>query len=170
MSQLTYTQEMPVAFAGMLADGGPKFASTGINQEAGSTEIPWGSIVVQGTTENGAKLPSAAGDATKIRGVALHGHNYEQPLQVGSLGPKPGVVFSVLEKGRVWVQVEAAVAIGDRAFVRYAAGAGGTQKGALRNANVVNETIELKGARFRTATTGPGLALLEIDANVIRAA
>lgn len=167
MSQLTYTQEMPVAFAGMLADGGPKFASTGINQETGTTEIPFGAIVVQGTTENGAKLPSAAGDATKIRGVALHGHNYEQPLQVGSLGPKPGVVFSVLEKGRVWVTVETAVAIGDRAFVRYA---GTGQKGAVRNATVAGEMIELKGARFRTATTGPGLALLEIDANVIRAA
>lgn len=73
----------------------------------------------------------------------------------------------VLEKGRIWVNVEAAVSVGDPAYVRIVAG-GGESVGAFGRipdgTPVTNpDAALLLGARFVTSTTGAGLAELELD-------
>lgn len=168
MAQTSYA-EMAAAFAGMLADAGiVKYAETMVQAEA-SAEVPFGIVVVMNTapTADGtpakAKLPAASTD--KLWGIVLHSHSYDTRTELGTTGLKPKTLLSALRKGRVWVTVETAVAVGDRGHVRYAAGAGGTQLGALRNAAVGSETIDATTQIvFVTAqTVAGGLAVAEVD-------
>lgn len=167
MSQTSYA-EQPAAFAGMLADATiVKHADTLVQGEA-SAEIPFGVAVALSTspgtdgTPGKAVLPAAAN--AKIWGVAVHSHDYDNRTELGTTGMKPKVLLSALRKGRIWVTVETAVVAGDRAHIRYAAGAGGSQLGAFRNASVVNETIDLtKVAVFLTTASIGGLAMVEVD-------
>jgi hypothetical protein len=102
-------------------------------------------------------------------GVVLHSHDYAPTLQLGTTGIKPKNMMSVLNRGRVWVQVEDAVAVGGRCFVRHTASGGNTQLGKFRSNADTATAIEWKGARYLTAASGGGLAMVEVDANVFRA-
>lgn len=160
--------EMAAAFEGMLADATiVKHADTMVQGEA-SAEIPFGVAVAIETspgtdgTPGKATLVNAAAD--KIAGVVLHHHAYDSRTELGTTGLKPKTLLSVLRKGRVWVKTETAVVDGDRAHIRYAAGAGGTQLGAFRNATVVSETIDATAqAVFRSTAAAGELAILEVD-------
>jgi hypothetical protein len=133
MAQLSYNEKNPVAFAGMLADIGPKFSSTGWNEEA--APIPFGLGLTKGANEGGYKLPAASTD--KIVGVGLHSHDVNR---IGYLawatdaGIPAADKFNLLEEGRCYVKVEEAVTAQDPAYCRYRYGsvAGLDQKGAFR--------------------------------------
>lgn len=156
--QTSYGTNLTPGFPGMLADSSrTKDAVTKAQGEA-SAEIPFGAVVAQGASEGKAILP-AVGTAVLL-GVVLHSHDYAKPTELGDTGLKPKTSLSVLRVGRVWVRTETAVAVNDPVHVRYA-GAG--DKGAVRNAAVVGETIQLVSARFVTAAAAGGLAVLELD-------
>jgi hypothetical protein len=167
--QTTYAKTMPVAFAGMKGDAGDDQVDSFVNSEA-ATSIPFGVGVIKGTADNRALLPRLVGDNAKFMGVVLHHHAYAKPYQLDTVGITPKTMMSVISRGRVWVTVEEAVTQNDRAFMRYAAGAGGTQLGAWRKSADTATAVEILGARFITSTSGPGLAMLEINANASRAA
>jgi hypothetical protein len=161
MSQTSYSLTIAAAFAGMLADTGDNDIFGAVQAES-SLEIPFGVMVCKGTGDNDAKLPAAA-DA-KLLGVLVHSHSYEPKIDLGTTGVKPGAVLNVLNSGRVWVLVEENVTREDRAYVRYAAGAGGTQLGAFRKSAVSNETIDVRAnVKFVTSASSGGLAIIEAD-------
>lgn len=168
MAQLSYNRTMPVAFAGMKGTSAEDTVRSFVSAEA-TEEIPFGVGVVLGAAANKAVLPTDAATAAKFVGVALHSHNYASPEQLGDTGIKPKVPISVLEEGDVWVTVEEAVVAGDRAFMRYDAGAGGTQLGAFRKSADTATALELKGCRYLTAASGGGLALLRVSVSATRA-
>jgi len=162
MAQTSYPLVPPVAFAGMLDALAHKFAESRAQAES-SAEVPFGVAVAEGADETKAILPAAS--TAKVIGLVIHSHTYAPSYELGTVGIKPKCMLSVLRKGRIWVVVEEAVVPGDRLFVRYASGAGGTQLGGIRKSAVTSETIDCTGMGiFRTtqATVG-GLAILEVD-------
>ena len=72
-----------------------------------------------------------------------------------------GEVFDVLSRGRIWVQAEEAVAVGDPVFARYAAGGNGI--GALGMQAGTSERSQVAGARWLSAASANGLAMVEIQ-------
>lgn len=165
MAQLQYQATMAKAFAGMKADLTFDYVRSYAQAEA-SAEIPFGVAVMQGATDNSALLPTSA-TTSKFLGVVLHSHVYDS-TQLGDTGVKPKNVLSVLSRGTVYVQVEEAVVVGDRPFVRYATGAGGSQKGAFRKSADTATAVELKGARYLESGGAGSIVAVEFDANVVR--
>jgi hypothetical protein len=160
MSQTSYSTYFAAAIAGMLADTYRLGDYLHAKQAEASAEIPFGVMVAKGTNEKMGILPAAANAV--LKGVLLHQHIYEA-RDLGTVGLKPGPMMNLVNKGRIWVITETSVTDGQRAFIRYAAGSGGSQLGAFRNAAVTNETIDLTGrARFVGDHTS-GLAIVEID-------
>jgi len=161
MSQTSYSNTMTAAFAGMLADTGRNDIFGALQAEA-SLEIPFGVMVCKGTGDNDAKLP-AASDA-KLIGVLVHSHAYEPRTDLGTTGVKPGATLNVMNRGRMHVLVEETVVREDRAYIRYASGAGGTQLGAFRKSAVSNETIDVRAnVKFVTSASSGQLAIIEVD-------
>lgn len=169
MSQTSYLSAQPVAYPGMKGDAVPDTVETRINAES-SAEIPFGVFVASGGSvgDPGCILPAAA-TLKLVLGVVLHSHAYSKGTsgELGTTGLKPKTAMNILVKGRVWVLSETTAAVGDPVFVRYASGAGGTQLGAVRNAAVSSETIDLTSkGRYVTSCTvssAPVLALIEVD-------
>lgn len=158
--QTAYSAVMPVAFAGMLADNGYTDKKS-FSQAEATAEVPFGVMVAQGNTATKAILPVNA--ASRLVGVVVHAHDYVPNIQLGTTGIKPKNMMSVLNRGRIWVVVEEAVAVGDACFVRHTAGAGGTQKGAFRNDADTATAISVPGAKFITASAGAGIVQVELD-------
>lgn len=158
MAQTTYA-DMTSGFAGMRADNGDYDAVTRLNSEA-SLEIPFGVIVAEGSGDQDAILPAA--DTAVLVGAVMA--NYRAAEDIGTTGLKADTLFPVMRKGRILVTVEENVVKGDRLYVRYAAGSGGTQLGACRASAVIGETIDAssKGVYLTAASSG-GLAVLEVD-------
>jgi len=152
-------------FAGMWADDGEHDAVTRVNAEA-TLEIPFGGFVAEGSTAAAAILPVAAN--AKLVGPLVHSHEYNALYDLGTIGVKPKVTMAICRVGRVYLKSETTVAKGDRVFVRYAAGAGGTQLGAVRNAAVASETIEVKGCYFDEAAGAGAIVPVQIDMNAFR--
>lgn len=172
MAQLSYNALIPVAFAGMKADAAiyRDFVESKIN--ADSVSIPFGVFVAQGGSigDPGAILP--AGSGAVLLGLLVHAFNYARTWtdsngthgELDSVGLVPGAALNVMVKGRMYVTVEEAVAIGDPVFVRYSANGGNTQKGAVRKSDDAGHTINLGKGRFVSSQATPGgLAIIEID-------
>lgn len=161
MSQLSYSDTMAVAFAGMLYDLTDNDIVSSVSQES-SLEIPFGVGVCRGTVDSGVKLPAVS--TAKMKGVAVHSHAYEPLDALGTVGVKPTFPINTLRRGRIWVIVEEAVVPGDRAFVRFAAGSGGSQLGAWRKSEVLDETLDLTAeCEFQSTADALGLAVLECN-------
>lgn len=98
-------------------------------------DIPFGAYVAI-TAESQCELPDSAGEVNPPAGggIALLDHTKGSPRDGLTVpGYKQGDMVRVLVRGAACVLSEEALAIGDTLFVRQAAGAGGTQKGAFRN-------------------------------------
>lgn len=158
-NQTSYPQDHAAAFEGSLADNGLHDIRSALNGEA-SNGMPFGIAVAIGTTERTCKLGAAS--TAKWMGVVVRDASYSG-AQYDANGIKPGAPVNVLSKGRINVQVEEDVAIGDRAFIRYADGTGGTQKGAFRKSANSTTAVEAKGMRYLSAALAGGIAVLEVD-------
>lgn len=163
--QLTYPAGMEPGFPGMKLDLTDDYVRSHHNAEV-TAEVPFGVFVAQGTHPEAAVLPDAATDV--LIGVVLHSHTYDPGFQLGEVGVKPKNTLNVLSRGTVWVRTESAVVVGARAFVRFANGAGGTQKGAVRGDADTATAVEVRGARFLSSATAGGMVQLEVDMNVVR--
>jgi hypothetical protein len=163
MAQTSISASQAAAFAGLLVDtNDPGNVIESFISEEASAEIPFGVAVAQGTADNGCKLPDTNTDF--IRGIVVHHYAYEPGTQLGTTGIVAGEPVSVLRRGRIWVAPETASTPGERIYVRYTAGAGGSQLGALRDAAVGGETIDAtKQAEIRTTAAAAGLVQLDVD-------
>lgn len=162
MSQTDVTP-MAEAVAGLLADNTlSKDAVTGLNEEA-SAQIPFGVMVCQGTTDDGALLLNTSSAAMEgaLKGISMFGHG----LDIGTTGINPEALFSVLVKGRIYVLPEEDVAPGDPVRVR-AVASGSEVKGAFRTSADSTDCVDIsKFARWvKSADISAGeYAIVEID-------
>ena len=156
---------MAEAVEGLLADNSlTKDCLPGTSEES-SAEIPFGVMVCNGTKDAFVKLlhTSAAAMATELFGVSVFGQSYAKTEQLGTTGLKPLVTFDVLQRGRIYVKVEDAVAVGDAVRVR-AVAAGAEVKGAFRTAADGTDCVNI--SKFARWIRGAGigeLAIVEID-------
>lgn len=165
--QLTYPQDMALAFKGLLGDANAINVRSMVNKEVGAGvafEIPFGhAVAFEGATfDKGALLPDALVDV--IAGIVAHSHAYSNSPggDLGVAGVKPDGVLNVLRKGVIWAVCEDGCAPGDRLFV--AIGTGADAEGALRSTADGVNTIDSTGqGQWLTTAAAGGLARLEVD-------
>lgn len=152
MSQTTYDIQADRATAGMLADAGHDMYHVSLAAE--DSAIGFGLAVVQGTDpEVQAKLSTATGGT--FAGVTLHQHALQDETADGFVEDE---VMTVLKKGRVWVQTNVAVAIGDPVYFVHS----GADVGKFRNDNTAADAISA-GAEFVAYDSGTGLAAISLN-------
>lgn len=113
--------------------------------------ISAGLALTPGTNDGQRKL---IGAGLAFAGVALHhiGITMDNATGVAQYQDETGMSF--IEKGRVWVHVDGAVAVGDSAYALVAGDVG-------RFTKTVGSNIAT-GGKFITSTAGAGLAILEL--------
>lgn len=159
MSQTSYATALTAALAGMLCDIGPNQVRSMRNQE--SVEVPFGLGIAQGTADDAFKLPAASGD--KCVGITMHTQVANTVVLTNLSAVEASGRANILTSGHIWVSVEGAVAVGGAVYMRYASGGGGSQKGSFRADADTSTASLVKGARYRTSTSGAGLAQVEFD-------
>ncbi len=151
----------PVAVAGQLSDNqeGVDIVSR-FNAEA-SANIAFGLAVAPVGTQIRDGVINMAGSGDVVEGVNVWGFNH-MPGSNGDLdqtstppGLRPKAGLQVIQRGRVWVVVDAGVTSIvpniDRAFVRYSANGGNTVVGAFSNATDSGHNTDItKQAIFRS--------------------
>lgn len=148
--QTTISQYGAAAFNGMLDGIGPK----NVRSYAAEEIIPVGFPVKLGTSPDKEVLKATAGAG--VVGFALHDHAREQ-TSAGAVQYAATETVSVLTQGRMWVLTSDAVVAGATANLTVA---GGTLTDAAVAAGI--EAFTQISVKFLTATTGAGLALVEI--------
>ena len=150
MVQTVYNQYNPAGFAGLL-DG---VGTHSVRSYAAEEIIPVGFPVKLGTDPAKEVLKATAG--ATVLGFALHDHAREQ-TSAGVVQYAATETVSVLTAGRLWVETDDAVVAGAVANLK-------TSNGKLTDASVATgiEAFTLVTVRFITATTGAGLALVEV--------
>lgn len=141
--QTTYNEAMAAGVAGQLVDNTLRRVESKYAENA----FDPGEAVQAGTTDGQVKTVAASvyGVAVQHSGVTLDENGSSAYAQYDGV--------SVLVKGRVWVAVDAAVAVGAAAYWDIAASA----------FNSDNANVAVSGGKFVTSTTGAGLAILEIS-------
>lgn len=120
-----------------------------------------------GTGGSGFKVTLAAAQLIPAvpLGIAISSKTFEDyPIKAedGRVGYPDKTVVNILRKGRVWVYCYDAVNVGDPVRVQVATD---TNKvvGRFAKTAVSNKTALLSNAQFLSATTGAGLAVVEIN-------
>lgn len=151
MSQ-TIVKEQGLALNGQIYD----LSSSIKSSKAAEGRVLFGRFVVRGTDKGlQCKLPGAALDITSLKaklGVALQSHaneNLQDGLAPGYEDKKP---VSIMEKGKVYVEVEEAVTPDSDVFVRFVAGAGGDQLGIFRTDADTASAAQLANARWESSS------------------
>lgn len=158
MAQTDYAVNQGIGFAGMLADVSFKRVASGLNKH--TSPLPFGIAVKRGAAE-GEFLPLSA-NTDRVEGIVLHSHDYDQRDLVGEQGVPVGSPMSVLTEGVVYVKVEDAVTAGGSVFARAVATAV-QQAGALRGTADGNNTVAVKGAKYRRGAAAGGIAEVEFS-------
>jgi len=161
MSQTAYTVEPAVGFRGLLADPNDDSFAIPLANGAGAA-VGFGVMVRRDAAnpEDQFDIFSATGQAPV--GILVHTHAQENPALAGDLGVDLLEPASVLRRGRIWVRVEEAVAVGDDVFFRHTAGTG-TEIGAFRNDADTASCDQITNAQWLQGSTGAGVALLEVN-------
>jgi hypothetical protein len=158
--QTTITAEPAIGAPGQIYDSGPFHDIVSL---IATEDIPFGcAVAINGMY---CELPDSTGEVTGQIGVAVKDASKPGPgVYTPSLGGyKAGDVVFVMKTGRVWVATETALANGAAPFIRYAAGAGGTQQGAWRN--TIDTTTALQptsGVHVYRGVAAAGVAVIEL--------
>jgi hypothetical protein len=169
--QTGFSYSYDKAFAGMLWGIGLRELITGVSADP----IPFGRAVVFDDSQiephegrKPVKLPSASSD--RVIGIARHIHTEPTGLRT-PVGQEyqnetseylPKSAISIVEQGKIYVEVEDDVSPGDPVFVRFASGAGGDKLGAFRKDADTSTAVALENAEFVTSTTTNGIAVIHI--------
>lgn len=159
--QDTVNTRFDLAIEGMLSDNSMiKDCLSRVNAEA-SAEMPFGTMVKQGTDPHEVLLCTAT--TNKFAGVVVFNHCYAKPNELGDDGLKPKVAFNILNKGRIFVRPEDAVTPVSAVRVRCVAG-GGEVAGAFRAAADGTDCVDIsKYARWLRSADAGELCEVEID-------
>jgi len=160
--QSTYNTDPDVAFPGMALDNGPRDVVSFTNEEAADALLG-GLMVVQGTEADDALLPAATGDDPL--GIVMHNHSLDFDLADGEVVAVDGL-GAALKKGRIWVRVEEAIALGDDVYFRHTA-AGAEQAGEFRTDADGGDADQLTNARWAgPSATYNGVLLAPLELNL----
>lgn len=168
MVQTVYNIDNSPRAPGMKGDIGPDYVRSYKNTTG--AVVPFGVVVALGDADD--KMKRLTGPTDKLLGIVVHSHdnNSAASLLPGASATafgaadtvKAGVPIAtpgnVMRLGLVSVAVEAAVACEGRVYARVAAGAGGTEIGALRGDSDSGTAVRLAGARFASSTSAAGIA------------
>lgn len=161
MSQTTFTEAPAVAKAGMISESAYQDIISRANDAA--IEMGLGVVVDDGATtpEHNCKVPAATGEITggTFLGITVWDTGIESD---GATGYEANSVVSILRRGRVWVEVEAAVAVGGAVFCRFVAD-GEEKLGAFRDDADTADAVAVPGAVYLTAAGDGELALVELN-------
>lgn len=148
MSQTTgYNYESVVGQAGQIFD----LSTKTIDSFSAEGTIGFGLGLTRGTDPAGqCSVIDDAGDA--FLGVSVFEHTHENPLGDGDAGYADTQTVSTMTTGRVWVEVSAAVAVGDEAHVVVVDG---------RFTNSAGGNVAVPNGTFLTAAEADGLAVLQ---------
>jgi hypothetical protein len=161
MSQTAYAVDPALAFRGMLADpNDDKFAIPMANGAAAAQGF---GIMVRrdaSNLEDQFDIFSATGQTPL--GVLVHTQAQQDPSLAGVGGVALLEMASVLRRGRIWVVVEEAIAVGDDVYFRHTTGTG-TEIGAFRNDADTASCDQITNAEWLQGSAAAGVALLEIN-------
>ena len=152
---------------------GQSITCTNVNS---SNPMPFGRMVAfNGTDDQCAAL---SGSSDKLGGIVVYEPDFDRTLKLaaisgdtnGTPGPAKGEAVTLARKGLMWVEVEATVAQGDRAYVRYAANGGNTMIGVFSNTSGTGLIDMTNQGVFIEGGASGGVALLEFDLTGTQAA
>lgn len=160
--QTTYPSSLTARIAGQLADSGAHDIVAMVNREA-SASMAIGRAVKFGSTTDPTSAKLCAAETDIVAGILLHSYEYDPTYDLDSTGVKAGRPIQVLRKGRCIVQLEDAVTIGQRGWVRAVAGVGELLGGILP-ADDSTDTIDCTGQIvFLEAGSAGDLVMVEVD-------
>ena len=154
MSQTSVSLYQAAAFNGMLAD----LSDNDIISRAAQSAVGIGRAVVLGTNREKqvAQASTAVGQGALVVGFALHDHAREMN-SAGLVQFADKETVNVLKRGRMWAETNDAVVAGAVANLHLATG-----KFTDEAVAAGIEAITQVNVRFVTATTGAGLAEIEV--------
>lgn len=162
--QTTYSSSLTARIAGQLADSGAHDIVAMVNREA-SSSIPLGRAVMFGSTTDPTSMKIVADENAIVAGILLHSYEYDPTYDLDSTGLKAGRPGQVLRKGRVIVELEDNVTIGQRGYIRGAAAAGGGELvGGILPADDGTDTVpSTNQVVFLEAGSTGDLVMVEVD-------
>jgi hypothetical protein len=153
MSQLSYSVNQGIGASGQIAFPSP---STTLTWNNPTDEVPYGRMLAKvAGDDNGAKLPTA--DSDVMVGVAV----LEQNRADDHYPAKSAM--AVLKRGQIYVEVEEDVTPDNDVFVRFADGAGGTEKGIFRTDADTDTAVQVTNARYLTSASAGGFAIVDLN-------
>ena len=108
------------------------------------------------TNKNAVKAPATAAEVAAICGALIYDQSRPKKTATQTTDFAAGDIAEVVQLGPIVLHSETAQAKGTNPYVRYAAGAGGTELGVLRNAAVASETAQLTKIEILETTTAAG--------------
>lgn len=164
MPQTTVTSAPAKAHPGMLADGKVPHDVISARVDRAAGIAPGLGVVRTANGDFAGELPTATFLAAAFLGISVHSHKaLLDPSSDDNEVYEDEETMPVLRHGRVWVEVEDAFSAGDAAFVRFEAGAGGTQLGAIRTDADTASAVAVTGLRLLTSGGAGDLGLLEVN-------
>lgn len=149
--------------AGQLAENtGPDKLRSGVTAEV---LIPPGSLVCNGSTDLKAKRPTSAAEVLSSMGVAVYlplKSDVQAPLNQEDYAIDEALLY--LEKGEIWVPVEAAVTRGQQCLYRHTAnGGGGFPTVGMWRGDANTGASVVPACRFESSTVGAGFARARLN-------
>lgn len=151
--QSTYTENQPIAQAGMLASGDHSVDTRICETAAG---IPFGVAVSQGSADNGALIGGAS--ATVFAGISVQDMSIENDPSNSDEYPQYSNM-GVLTRGDIWVVTGGIVTAG--ADVTFAA-----TTGVLSTAAASGSQFAIAGARWMTGAASGALAKVRLSGSL----
>jgi len=146
-AQITYERNMPIAYAGQLADIHPRIVTSKL---AEGGDIAFGLVVSRGTADNQATLGGTAPIGVTVRDLA-----HEGVQGTGAIDYKETEAMAVMEDGWLYAAIADTGSPGDLLKYTNATGVIGT------GAAGAGET-KLPGTLESTITTGGDIGLIHI--------
>jgi hypothetical protein len=158
--QLTYSNLAPEALLGLMTEDFTRYIDSVIPQTAVKVGKMLTADKTAGLVRNAAKLPAAAGDITKpgAMGIVPWDQSREGGTDWPTKRPTPA-----MRRGRIWVLAEGDIARWTHPFVRFAAGAGGTELGSFRGDADTASAAECPFVIALTDADAGSLVLVEIS-------
>jgi hypothetical protein len=116
-----------------------------------------------GATAGKVKAPATAAEAAAPDGALPYDASYPRRTDTQTTDYVAGDMVPIVDKGPIYLYAETAMVRGSQPYVRYLAGAGGTELGVLRNALVASETALCLGIRVKETTTAAGPVKVELN-------
>lgn len=162
MSQTSYALRTAVGIPGELSC---PVQHAVLDSKINALAMPAGIFVVYDTLPDAVRVPAATGEVTGALGCGFVKKDIAIERQQGQTVDYPAKSgVTVMRRGRMLVTCESDCALGGDVFVRFVAGAGGTQLGAVRKDADTASAVKLPGAKFLRVLAAGGLTEIEYDA------